>query len=230
MVPIGDKAFMKGTLTHTNEVTIAIGDNYFIKCSVQHARSVITRRLELIETNIKQFKEEFDFIKKQLGMAAEILEVNEKETNDMIEIREEYNSEDELDHIEVTPTPPKQPKIEVLASTDIPEKEEDPFQKVLDHFVELEEDENTKNLLIEMNLQEEEEEVVEKLEPKNITKMEEIKEEQRKKIREESSFILPITERNISSIQENHPLPSQNYTSVEGKKISLFRRQLNQNK
>jgi len=135
MVPLGEKAFVRGHLTHTNEVTVAIGDNYFVKCSVKHAKGIIARRVELVDNNIKQFKAEFDFLLSQLGMTAEVLDIKEKDPDeDIIEIREEYHSDEEL-KLQTQPNPGKKPKIEVIAST---EEEDDPFMKVIDHFATLE--------------------------------------------------------------------------------------------
>ncbi|XP_077275665.1 RNA polymerase II subunit 5-mediating protein homolog [Temnothorax americanus] len=39
MVPIGKWAFMRGKLTHTNEVLAFLGDGYFAKYSAYHKRS-----------------------------------------------------------------------------------------------------------------------------------------------------------------------------------------------
>ena len=46
MVPIGTKAFMPGLVTHTNQVTVAVGDDYFIKCTIPHGLEIVQRRLE----------------------------------------------------------------------------------------------------------------------------------------------------------------------------------------
>lgn len=46
MVPIGSKALMKGKLVHTNEVTINVGDRWFIKKSAASAIETCNRMIE----------------------------------------------------------------------------------------------------------------------------------------------------------------------------------------
>jgi len=146
MVPVGEKAFMRGVITDSNQVTVAIGDDYFIKCSIKHAKQIVARRIILVEENIKKFEDEFNFLKKQLGMTPEILDVKEKfEGDDIVEIREEYHSDEELE-LQTKPEPEKKPKIEVLSSTvtESAEKEdEDEFLKVINNLAELEMTEET---------------------------------------------------------------------------------------
>ncbi|KAG2383154.1 hypothetical protein C9374_004491 [Naegleria lovaniensis] len=50
MLPIGSHglAFMPGQLIQTNEVTVALGENYFIKTSAHHARQILKRRIERV--------------------------------------------------------------------------------------------------------------------------------------------------------------------------------------
>ena len=48
MVPLGDLAFMPGEIVHTNEVTVLLGDNYFVKSTTQHARTIVGRRIQCI--------------------------------------------------------------------------------------------------------------------------------------------------------------------------------------
>ena len=52
MVPVGTQALFPGKLVKTNEVTVLLGDNYFVKCSSHHARTIVIRRLEVIERKI----------------------------------------------------------------------------------------------------------------------------------------------------------------------------------
>lgn len=46
MVPIGKKALMKGKLTHTNEITVCLGDGYFAKYSAPQAIALCHRRIK----------------------------------------------------------------------------------------------------------------------------------------------------------------------------------------
>jgi unconventional prefoldin RPB5 interactor 1 len=45
-VPFGPMAFFEGQIQRTNEVIVLLGENYFLKCTVPHARSIIQRRKE----------------------------------------------------------------------------------------------------------------------------------------------------------------------------------------
>lgn len=46
MVPIGKKAMMKGKLTHTNEVLVCLGSEYFAKYSASNAMALCNRRID----------------------------------------------------------------------------------------------------------------------------------------------------------------------------------------
>lgn len=48
MVPIGKRAFMKGKLTHTNEILASLGDGYFAKYSASQAIALCNRRIACI--------------------------------------------------------------------------------------------------------------------------------------------------------------------------------------
>lgn len=45
LVPIGNKILFRGALQHTNEVTVALGADYFAKCSVKQAEVLRQRRI-----------------------------------------------------------------------------------------------------------------------------------------------------------------------------------------
>lgn len=45
MVPIGKLALMRGKLTHTNEILVCLGDNYFAKYSASQAIALCNRRI-----------------------------------------------------------------------------------------------------------------------------------------------------------------------------------------
>jgi len=42
---MGSKAFVPGHLVHTNEVTVFLGDQYFLQCTASHAVDIVNRRL-----------------------------------------------------------------------------------------------------------------------------------------------------------------------------------------
>lgn len=37
LVPLGNKILFRGYLKHTNEVTVSLGSDYFVKCSIKQA-------------------------------------------------------------------------------------------------------------------------------------------------------------------------------------------------
>ena len=43
-VPFGRFAFMSGELYHTNEITVLLGDDWFVKCSAKHSIEIVNRR------------------------------------------------------------------------------------------------------------------------------------------------------------------------------------------
>jgi prefoldin subunit 5 len=45
MVPIGSKALMKGSMVHTNEILISLGEGWFIKDSAERAVAICNRRI-----------------------------------------------------------------------------------------------------------------------------------------------------------------------------------------
>lgn len=61
MVPIGKLAFMKGKLTHTNEILIYLGEGYFVKYSASQAIALCNRRIACI--NITYILQEKNFIR-----------------------------------------------------------------------------------------------------------------------------------------------------------------------
>ncbi len=43
-VPFGRFAFSRGQIYHSNEVTVLLGDNWFIKTTTKHALEIVERR------------------------------------------------------------------------------------------------------------------------------------------------------------------------------------------
>ena len=44
-VPFGKLSFMPGQLVHTNEVTVLLGDNWFVDRSAKQATQIVNRRI-----------------------------------------------------------------------------------------------------------------------------------------------------------------------------------------
>ncbi|ORY08166.1 hypothetical protein K493DRAFT_309958 [Basidiobolus meristosporus CBS 931.73] len=100
MVPLGKLAFMPGKLIHTNEVLALLGDNWFAERSCKQAVEIIGRRKEMVDQNIKTLEDRLKDLKQKFGLTPELFgtqetgEVNEEGLKYM-EIREEYNPEEE---------------------------------------------------------------------------------------------------------------------------------------
>ncbi|KYQ57176.1 RNA polymerase II subunit 5-mediating protein like protein [Trachymyrmex zeteki] len=58
MVPIGKLAFMKGKLTHTNEILIYLGEGYFVKYSASQAIALCNRRIAWADEMLKSLETE----------------------------------------------------------------------------------------------------------------------------------------------------------------------------
>lgn len=46
LVPIGSRILFRGELRHTNEVTVALGADYFVKCSIKQAEILRQHRIK----------------------------------------------------------------------------------------------------------------------------------------------------------------------------------------
>lgn len=46
LIPIGNRVFFRGEIKHTNEVTVALGADYFAKCSVKQAEILKQHRMK----------------------------------------------------------------------------------------------------------------------------------------------------------------------------------------
>lgn len=60
MVPMGKKAYVRGKLQHTNEVTVCHGASMFSDCSSEQAIDLIKMRLNNCETQLQALEKERD--------------------------------------------------------------------------------------------------------------------------------------------------------------------------
>lgn len=63
LVPIGTKAFMPGTLYHTNEVFCSLYDGLFVRCSTDKALLLCQHRLKEAENRLKLIEVEYNMYK-----------------------------------------------------------------------------------------------------------------------------------------------------------------------
>ena len=52
MVPLGACAFSPGYIQHCNELTVLLGDNYFVERSVKQTREILKRRQNFVDKEV----------------------------------------------------------------------------------------------------------------------------------------------------------------------------------
>uniref|UniRef100_A0A1B6C309 Unconventional prefoldin RPB5 interactor n=1 Tax=Clastoptera arizonana TaxID=38151 RepID=A0A1B6C309_9HEMI len=62
MVPVGKKAFMKGTLDHTNEILVSLGDDWFVKKSAKESSELCQRRIKTCEEMLENLDKEYQLL------------------------------------------------------------------------------------------------------------------------------------------------------------------------
>lgn len=66
LVPFGKLAFFPGTLQHTNEVTVLLGESYFAKCSAEKAAQIAEHRTEHARPRVSAAQEELDALTQRI--------------------------------------------------------------------------------------------------------------------------------------------------------------------
>jgi len=84
MVPFGKVAFMKGSLVHTNDVLVLLGDNWFVERSTKQTVEILSRRIAALQTQVGKLQTRMEQIKTEMSYARLLLE----EDGDTVEIVE----------------------------------------------------------------------------------------------------------------------------------------------
>ncbi|KAN0038705.1 hypothetical protein ACTA71_000891 [Dictyostelium dimigraforme] len=151
MVPMGKLAFFEGNLKNTNEILILLGDNYFAKRSSKQTIDIIQRRDKDIDTSINDLREQIKGLKQRISMTTDLSKVlHEKEYDNIVEIKEEYNSDEEREKEKKRKQqPPKsktstEPKDKIKTDEEKKKSKEmdEEFDKMLKRLSILEEKEN----------------------------------------------------------------------------------------
>ncbi|XP_072947331.1 uncharacterized protein uri [Epargyreus clarus] len=87
LVPVGSRMFFRGQLKHTNEITVALGADYFAKCSVNQAQILREHRIKDAKSKLELLKKERDFLKEQLSFSKQ--NVFDEPGHDIIEVHTE---------------------------------------------------------------------------------------------------------------------------------------------
>ncbi|XP_076340512.1 uncharacterized protein LOC143241002 [Tachypleus tridentatus] len=90
MVPFGPQAFIPGSLVHTNQVKVLLGDNWFVERSAKQASEIAGRRIKQCEKMLSDLHKEKEQFQNWISYTTEI-----QGDEDAVEIMEEYNPEKE---------------------------------------------------------------------------------------------------------------------------------------
>ncbi|XP_018375003.1 PREDICTED: unconventional prefoldin RPB5 interactor-like protein [Trachymyrmex cornetzi] len=96
MVPIGKLAFMRGKLTHTNEILVYLGEGYFVKYSASQAIALCNRRIAWADEMLKSLETERNLYEMRQYIPLEH-DVFGRDRKDIVE----HWTEDELDEWKV---------------------------------------------------------------------------------------------------------------------------------
>ncbi|BFZ63102.1 hypothetical protein YB2330_004220 [Saitoella coloradoensis] len=96
-VPFGKFASIPGTLIHTNEITVLLGENWFVERSAHEAAEIIGRRIDYVEENVKKVEGEMEGVRERLGAFEELERETVGDVNEagqpIVEITEELDDE-----------------------------------------------------------------------------------------------------------------------------------------
>ncbi|XP_049848871.1 unconventional prefoldin RPB5 interactor-like [Schistocerca gregaria] len=90
MVPLNSAAFMMGCLEHTNEITVFLGCDYFVKTTAKQARAILSRRQDFVKSKLKACEDLYLELKSKVGLVSEVLGTEEG-FSEQIEIREKVD-------------------------------------------------------------------------------------------------------------------------------------------
>ncbi|XP_046963762.1 unconventional prefoldin RPB5 interactor [Vanessa cardui] len=71
LVPIGNKILFRGDLKHTNEVTVALGADYFAKCSIKQAEILRQHRIKDAKSKLEEYYKEKEYLERQVSFGKE---------------------------------------------------------------------------------------------------------------------------------------------------------------
>ena len=96
LVPFGKLAFFPGSLRHTNEIMVLLGDNYFAQRSAQQAAAIASRRAEYVRPQVAVAQAEVNQLSAQLKQIRAYGEAQDVQPG-TFEIREPYEDDDDDD-------------------------------------------------------------------------------------------------------------------------------------
>ncbi|RVE47804.1 hypothetical protein evm_007559 [Chilo suppressalis] len=90
MVPVGRRILFRGHLKHTNEITVAIGADYFAKCSLDQAEILRQHRIKDAQCKVNLYIKEQQYLENKISFSKQNIFDNVGE-----EIIEEYSEEED---------------------------------------------------------------------------------------------------------------------------------------
>ncbi|CAI2376470.1 unnamed protein product [Moneuplotes crassus] len=79
MVPINKVAFFKGHLKHQNEILVFLGNNYFVERTVDECKPIIQRRIDLLQSDRKEFAQVAEEESQKSSTANQLLKEEQKD-------------------------------------------------------------------------------------------------------------------------------------------------------
>ncbi|XP_077144831.1 unconventional prefoldin RPB5 interactor 1 isoform X1 [Ranitomeya variabilis] len=90
MVPFGPLAFMPGRLVQTNEVTVLLGDNWFAKCSIKQAMSLVDHRKKHVREAMEEYQQVMNNFESRVELTKDLQRMS-SDSGDFFDIREDVN-------------------------------------------------------------------------------------------------------------------------------------------
>ena len=146
-VPFGPLAFFPGHLSHTNELLVLLGDNYFLECTASRAGRICQGRIDVLKGKAAKVREEEKRVRERMEAGEALLSVGDPQLNEegeeIVEIKEEYKEEEEEEEEdEEQPTPAYAPVVRPPGTTSARSAMSDAeFDAHWDKLAELEEEE-----------------------------------------------------------------------------------------
>ena len=95
MVPMGKHAFFPGHLTRTNEITVHLGDQYYVEVTAGHARGILERKQAAVADGISKAQQQLQALQARLDLSADAISGVEEDP-DAREIRSSLAESDAL--------------------------------------------------------------------------------------------------------------------------------------
>ncbi|XP_041975289.1 unconventional prefoldin RPB5 interactor [Aricia agestis] len=78
LIPIGNRILFRGNLKHTNEVTVALGADYFAKCSIKQADVLRQHRIKDAKSKLEVYYKEREYLESQLSFNQQVQDVGQE--------------------------------------------------------------------------------------------------------------------------------------------------------